>query len=281
MGTRKVFSAFVLSIAIMLTMADVQAADEFASPNFAQQWQHDEQIVPNFWGPLANAHAGQDEQYRGVGMCPANRPCHVVPVDPMYERRLVQYFDKGRMELTIGGVGGPVVTAGLLVREMITGQVQIGDARFAQQPPAAIPVAGDADNAFPLYRDLASGAVVATTMSVGAPVQLLLAPTGANATTVSATDPNTVGSERDDPTGHVVPRAFAALRAQVGVDAIGFAVTEPFWADVKIAGRTQRVMLQAFERRVLTYNPANPAPFQVESGNVGQHYYAWRAVSDV
>ena len=36
------------------------------------------------------------------------------------------------------------------------------------------------------------------------------------------------------------------------------------------------VLIQAFERRVLTYTPANPRAFQVEMGNVGRHYYDWR-----
>ena len=36
------------------------------------------------------------------------------------------------------------------------------------------------------------------------------------------------------------------------------------------------MLIQAFERRVLTYNPANPPAFQVEMGNIGLHYYDWR-----
>ena len=36
------------------------------------------------------------------------------------------------------------------------------------------------------------------------------------------------------------------------------------------------MLIQAFERRVLTYTPGNPAAFQVEMGNIGQHYYDWR-----
>jgi hypothetical protein len=36
------------------------------------------------------------------------------------------------------------------------------------------------------------------------------------------------------------------------------------------------VLIQVFERRVLTYNPANPTSWQVEAGNVGEHYYSWR-----
>jgi hypothetical protein len=280
MVTDKTLPAVVIGIIALLSVSVVQAADEFASPAFAQRWRHDEQIVPNFWGPLATAHPGQYEQYLGVATCPHAIACHVVPVEPTAERRLVQYFDKGRMELTIAA-GGPTVTAGLLVREMITGRVQISDTQFVDQSPAAVPVAGDADNPFPFYRDLSGGATMAPTASVGAPVQLLLTPTGASTTTAFATDPQTIGAERDGQTGHALPRAFADFRTRVGLETVGLAVTEPFWADVKIAGTVRRVMIQAFERRVLTYNPANPAAFQVEFGNVGQQYYAWRAIAEV
>jgi hypothetical protein len=34
--------------------------------------------------------------------------------------------------------------------------------------------------------------------------------------------------------------------------------------------------VQIFERRVLTYNPANPSAWRVEMGNVGRHYLLWR-----
>ena len=36
------------------------------------------------------------------------------------------------------------------------------------------------------------------------------------------------------------------------------------------------VLVQAFERRVLTHAPDNPDGWRVEAGNVGQHYYQWR-----
>ena len=35
-------------------------------------------------------------------------------------------------------------------------------------------------------------------------------------------------------------------------------------------------MIQAYERRVLTYVPTNDTGFQVEMGNIGQHYFDWR-----
>ena len=43
------------------------------------------------------------------------------------------------------------------------------------------------------------------------------------------------------------------------------------------SGRTpQWVLVQPFERRVLTYTPSNAAGWHVEMGNVGRHYYSWR-----
>ncbi|HET6313961.1 MAG TPA: hypothetical protein VFH60_09005, partial [Chloroflexia bacterium] len=49
-----------------------------------------------------------------------------------------------------------------------------------------------------------------------------------------------------------------------------------YWVDVLVAGAPARVMLQLFERRTLTYNPANPPQWQVEMANVGRAYYDWR-----
>jgi hypothetical protein len=58
--------------------------------------------------------------------------------------------------------------------------------------------------------------------------------------------------------------------------ATGFPITEAHWASVKVAGVYVDVLIQVFERRVLTYTPGNPQGWQVEAGNVGQHYYQWR-----
>src|SRR5215467_13827073 len=83
------------------------AAAAFASPLFQQQWQAGEAITPNFWGPLALAHDGQQEPY-------AEAPGGT---------RLVQYFDKARMELTNPATN--TVTNGLLATELITGKMQL------------------------------------------------------------------------------------------------------------------------------------------------------------
>ncbi len=63
--------------------------------------------------------------------------------------RWVQYYDKGRMEVTeAGGNTGAdwQVAGGLLVREMVTGQMQVADDGFELRSPAVVNVVGDADD---------------------------------------------------------------------------------------------------------------------------------------
>ena len=45
---------------------------------------------------------------------------------------------------------------------------------------------------------------------------------------------------------------------------------------MRVGGVERDVLLQCFERRCLTSTPSNPAGFQVEMGNGGQHSYQWR-----
>lgn len=248
----------LIGLVALTGLGGVRAASSFAAPQFETQWQQGEAITPNFWGPLDTATAGRMEEY----------------ADAPGGMRLVQYFDKGRMELSQGAQGA-FVTSGLLVHELITGQLQRGDTQFQALAPAAVAVAGDSTNPFPLFRDLGSGPAVNRMAPVGAPVTLLLTPQGGS-TIAASPDEQTVISVIDSQTGHGLPKGFADFRTRVGLQNVGLALTDPFWADVAIAGKTQRILIQPFERRVLTYNPANPIPFQVEFGNVGQQYYAWR-----
>ena len=63
------------------------------------------------------------------------------------------------------------------------------------------------------------------------------------------------------------------------VNVFGYAVTEPFWVSTKVAGAQRTVLVQLFQRRVLTYNPALSG-LKVEMGNLGQHYYKWRYIEN-
>ena len=166
----------------------------------------------------------------------------------------------------------------------MTGRAQFGDSTFDQRVPAAVPVAGDPDTAL-YYRDIAIASY--TKPQIGQLTQTVLNVTSygrlgasvpADAIPVSnpPSDPAAIITTIDPQTGHGVAQAFESFRARVGLDVVGLAVTEPFWTTVRIAGQPQMVLVEAFERRVLTYNPANPEPFKVEFGNVGQHYNRWR-----
>lgn len=258
-----------------LLAPDVGAANTFATPAFAQRWAQDEQRVTNFWGPLALASPSVTEQYTRGPICGIVPPCNIYP--PPFERT-VQYFDKGRMEVFAGSEDrSSAVTSGLLVREMITGNMQLGDDKFEQRQPAAIPIAGDPDNTFPRYSDL-TYAKVPTNQAAGSPVRTQLNPDGSTSAAPASTtgDANAAIATTDSATGIAVPRIFADFRTRMGVDVIGYAISGPFYVNVRVGGVQRPVLMQAFERRVLTYNAANPPEFQVEFGNVGRHYYRWR-----
>src|SRR5438874_3869435 len=69
--------------------------------------------------------------------------------------RLVQYFDKSRMEINNPKLAPDdkwFVTNGLLTVELISGQMQVGDSKFESRKPADIPMASDAgDTNAPTY----------------------------------------------------------------------------------------------------------------------------------
>ena len=74
--------------------------------------------------------------------------------------RTVQYYDKSRMEITdpeADPTSPWYVTNGLLVVELMTGQVQTGHNTFESHNPAQVNVAGDSDDPTgPTYATLAA-----------------------------------------------------------------------------------------------------------------------------
>ncbi|MDQ6907757.1 MAG: hypothetical protein M3176_13100 [Chloroflexota bacterium] len=251
----------LLLIGLGWALPATQAASSFALPAFKQQWEAGEAITPNFWGPLANATEAKQEPYK----------------EATDGQRTVQYFDKGRMETTRGAI-----TNGLLATEIVTGRIQRGDATFEQRAPPAIPIAGDPDTIGATYAALATKgqqllAPATDTTNSGAASLALSASGEVIVNPKSGSQPPAYAfTLYDDTTKHNVARAFADYRARVGLGAIGYAISEPFVAMVKVAGTQRTVLIEVFERRVLTYTADNPAAFQVEMGNIGQHYYQWR-----
>jgi sortase (surface protein transpeptidase) len=217
--------------------------------------------------------------------------------------RLVQYFDKSRMEINNPKLSPSdkwFVTNGLLTVELISGQMQIGNSKFETRKPAAIPIASDGnDTNAPTYASF--GAVSNTSAgdkrqpdNTGKYATGRITKPGAvsqDASKASAAQAKIVYYEKT--TGHNVPVVFwdflntsASVRTgRVTADkllldpwvfAMGLPISDAYWASVKIDGKQQDVLIQAFERRVLTYAPGLPKGWQVQMGNIGQHYYQWR-----
>jgi glucose/arabinose dehydrogenase len=215
--------------------------------------------------------------------------------------RYVQYFDKGRLELT-DPAGNPAdpwrVSAGLLVNELTSGNVQLGDDAFEQRDPAQVNVAGDADDpagptyaTFGVLRDAPAAAPGALlTQRLARDGTLTDDPTLAAYGATAATRVSVPGLD------HSVAAPFWAFMTSTGpveIDgqlvnaplfanpfaATGYPISEAYWATVRVGGVPHDVLTQCFERRCLTWTPDNPDGWQVETGNVGQHYYAWRYAS--
>ncbi len=233
-----------------------RAAQAFADPLFAAVWAADEARVPNFWGPLRLASDGIQELYNGG-------------------TRLVQYFDKGRMELMNGRV-----TFGLLATQMVTGDVQVGDNSFRHLAPSPVRIAGDADGPGPSYRTISDNRAALLAPRDAQPGQEIVFLFDRANTLIVSPNPLSPGGPLangayDAATRHNVLGAFADYRSGAGSDAIGLAISEPFAAYFAVGGVERAVAVQVFERRVLTYTEGNPPEFRVEMGNIGRHFSAW------
>jgi hypothetical protein len=216
--------------------------------------------------------------------------------------RMVQYFDKSRMEVNdLNAAPGPwYVTNGLLVEELIAGSVQVGSQSFEPCQPAEEAIAGDPaainasaptyrsfrDWSFPFNQDRAADrrgqivtAVLARDGSLSESPDL-----GRYAVTIGL---------YEQQLGHNIPQVFADFFAQRGVIfvgqrntigpvihdwvyVVGLPLSEPYWVRAKVGGVERDVLVQVFERRVLTYTPDNAVDWRVEMGNVGRHYLSWR-----
>jgi hypothetical protein len=261
--------------------------EQFASPRFAQVW------------TLADLAVQQGRTTRSWTWGP--RPWY--DYREVYQQapnglRLVQYFDKARMEIgdpaqTSGPLGG--VTNGLLVVELVSGRLKLGDGIGSDQnqalPPAdRIPVAGDPPAlsgttlTTPSYASFRNVATIDNgyrdPQKLGQRAGNTIDHDGAIGFDPALADtPGTQLVSYEPVTGHNVPRIFDDFRNAGPIPALaafGYPISDAYWITAQVGGQPRQVLVQLFERRTLTYTPANPAAFQVEMGNVGQHYFLWR-----
>lgn len=277
---------FALALFLTLALHPAATATPPGSEVFQRTWSYTDQPVYDhqvnrswIWGPGAFTE-----------MIPE------VYAEAPNGQRMVQYFDKARMESNPTASDPPWdVTTGLLAKELVTGELQLGDTKFEEQEPAQINIAGDPDNpesptyaTFDDLRDespLAEGEVIIQTVdrdgqigsdaqlaSEGVTADVLIEIEGINHRVASVfwAFMNSNGPTLHDgeiQTNRLFKNAFFAT---------GYPLTEAYWTSVSIDGTPTRVLVQVFERRVLTYTPSNPEGWRIEAGNVGRHYYHWR-----
>ncbi|MEI6043846.1 MAG: S8 family serine peptidase, partial [Chloroflexota bacterium] len=215
--------------------------------------------------------------------------------------RQVFYYDKGRLEIT-NPQADPnndyYATSGLLLRELITGQVQLGDSKLSQREPAKVVLAGDnpplLDTA-PTYADLQE---LVSFDGSWKSSDLTGQTAGFFLTKGGTVDSSFISSSKvkyaqyDPTTGHNIADIFVKFMNSSGpifdgsrvvngplynpLYVFGRPISEPYWTQVTVSGIKRYVLIQAFERRLLTYTPENSPEFQVELGNIGRAYYQWR-----
>lgn len=257
----------------------------FANGAFWEIWRRSEQPVAErrvvrswIWGPRAFASTYEPLAEANGG------------------QRLVQYFDKGRMEWndpTGDQLDHWFVTFGLLAQEMVTNQIQVGNDQFLFSAPADIPIIGDLDDPHtPTYSSFhaligqrfpdLTGEHPFQTIDRQGTIGSYQGPTYAEAI-LAAFIPET---------GHNIPAAFWQFFHMQGeiyqhnqyrigplfdwAAVIGYPITEPYWVRASFDQTPQEVLVQIFQRRVLTYIPTAPAGNRVLMGDSGRHYYQWR-----
>ena len=288
----------VLAIFLSLSVSAASPNFTFNDPGFATTWNRVDGPVQAgtgagrgyIWGPaLPQAASMATERYNG-------------------QLRKVQYFDKARMEVN-DPAANPAslfyVTTGLLVKELVTGQRQDGNTTFTALSPSTIQVVGDSNEAgqnslaptYASFKGVGSFANQTTPAAAGSVISNQIDKTG-QISPITVTEAQVLGSY-DTATGHNIAAVFDHFTEAVGpvmdgtkltnqpiffnnpLYVLGHPLTEPYWTRAVVDGVERDVLVQLFERRVLTYTPANADPYKVEMGNVGQHYFQWRYVQNV
>ena len=245
--------------------------------------------------------SGQASRAWAFGPEPIAAAYEYYPQSPTQFRKIV-YYDKGRLDLVnpqapAGSIW--MVSGALLTTEMFSGRIQLGESEFVVREPADIPLVGDLEQPDPVtYATLARHSSIEPAVlnqsssrvddagdarrlsQVGKQVTELLRSDG-SIVPDAVVEHDIVITAYEDLLGHNVASPFANWAADLEVPALnllGLPITEPYWIETEIDGVSSLVLIQAFERRTLTYTPSNPENWRVESGNVGLHYRLWRGL---
>lgn len=253
-------------------------------PAFLQLWDQTD-------GPVASGQAsrswlwGAQPNYMGMEQY----------IEGQDGKRLVRYYDKGRMEINnpnADKADPSYVTSGLLATEMIANEIQVGDHTFITPTgKSTIPVAGDKRKDNPLTPDYAALKGVSSLHGenqspnrIGQSVNEMLDVYGNVGLDTEHTNIAKYAAF-SSATGHNIPDLFWAYLQDMQstynlnwTTMLGYPISEAYWTQMRVNGTDMPVMIQAYQRRVLTYAPDFPPGWQVQMGNIGQHYYEWRYI---
>jgi hypothetical protein len=193
------------------------------------------------------------------------------------DRRIVQYFERGRMEVESGSNR---ITSGLLVHEMVNGEIDLGSGVVLDRQTPDISIdSGESHELVPTYIT-ASRLQESTTDRTGQRVTEWIDRDGP---VDHSSTPAVVRLEQFvEETGHNLPDVTVALfdqpefRDDQWVEAFGFPISEPYWTEYRRPDELMPSLIQVFERRILVYTPELDPTRRFTVANSGRHYVDWR-----
>ncbi|NJN67188.1 MAG: hypothetical protein HC884_11005 [Chloroflexaceae bacterium] len=260
-------------------------AADFADPSFWHEWQRTDLAVANqrlarpwIWGP--SVLAIQREPFS----------------EALSGARQVQYFDYGRMEINNPQANPDdpwFVSSGLLALELVTGRIQVGMDEFRPHHPAnLVPIGEQDDPSAPTYATFQAVMATPFTDMTGEYALDVLDRSGTVRLYDGPHDPGSHLASFVPETHHNIPLGFWEFfhtqgeiyeqdRYRIGPlmewqRVIGYPLSEPYWARVRLDGGARWVLMQVFQRRLLAFVPDALPGEQVRMSPIGRHYYQWR-----
>ena len=284
---KRITLALVLLIApALLLPASITNAGEPREATFARAWERtDLPVIAGevartwWWGPASISEIIEEPGTGAAG-----------------ESRTVIYYDKGRMEIPDPAAEPSLqdfVQSGRIITELITGEIVVGDGETRRFEASRAIVAGDAGDSEAVTYKAIGGLLGAPPHDAGETLTAAVSADGSLTDGPEFAAHAVTAEHHVAETNHVVASVFWEFLNSSGtvwdggefVDeplfadpfaGTGMPIIEAYWQSVEVAGEVRDVLVQCFQRRCLTYTPANPEGWQVEVTNSGHHYYDWR-----
>jgi hypothetical protein len=193
-------------------------------------------------------------------------------------RRVVQYFERGRMEVE---TGSNQVTLGSLARELTIGEIDLGDGVVQERQSPDISIdSGEIDSRVPTYLTLSRFVGQREEDRTGERITSWIDRSGV--VSRSSTPQVLRFGEYVEESGHNLPDVTVQLFDQSEfqdrkwIEYLGYPITEPFWTEFRRKDEMLPSLVQVFERRVLIYSPDLEASRAFTIASSGRHYSWWR-----